>query len=185
MKGNKIMKKMISVLLVLALSLCMGITAFAADIEADGGEASADVKGTYVSGGTKSTVYSVDVTWGSMEFTYTSYFIGNWNPDTHQYDDSTDAKWTCDADANKITITNHSNTNVLATPSFTGSGTGIGIVNAEFDKTNIFLTSAVGKTPENASTGSFFLTLSGQLNDDVEALTVIGSVTVTITEETD
>ncbi len=179
------MKKMISVLLVLTLSLCMGITAFAAEIEEDGGEARADVKGTYVSGGTETTVYSVDVTWGSMEFTYTSYFIGNWNPETHQYDDSTDANWTCDADANKITVTNHSNTNVSATPSYTGSGASIGIVNPEFDKTHIFLTSAVGETLENAPTGSLFLTLSGQLNEDVDALTVIGSVTVTITEETD
>jgi hypothetical protein len=185
MKGNKIMKKMISVHLVLALSLCMGITAFAAEIDADGGEASADVKGTYVSGGDRATVYSVDVAWGSMEFTYTSYFIGNWNPDTHVYDDSTDAKWTCDADANKITVTNHSNTSVLATPSYTASGESIGIVNAEFDKENIYLASAVGKTMENAPTGSFLLTLSGQLNEDVEDLTVIGSVTVTITEETD
>lgn len=179
------MKKMISVLLVLALSLCMGITAFAADIETDGGKASADVKGTYVSGGTKSTVYSVDVTWGSMEFTYTSSFIGNWNPDTHTYDDSTDEKWTCDEDANKITVTNHSNTSILATPSYKGSEEGIGVVNAEFDEENIYLASAVGKTLANAPTGSFSLTLSGRLYDDVEALTVIGSVTVTITEESD
>lgn len=178
------MKKMISVLLVLALSLCMGITAFASDIEADGGKASADVKGTYVSGGTKSTVYSVDVTWGSMEFTYTSYFIGNWNPDTHTYDDSTEEKWTCDENANKITVTNHSNTHVLATFSYTSEGIHDSI-NGDFDKDEIFLLSAVDKPLAEASTGSSLLTLSGMLNDEEAVAVVIGSVTVTITEESD
>lgn len=179
------MKKMISVLLVLALSLCMGITAFAAEIDTEGGSASTDVKATYVLGGVEATVYSVDITWGSMEFTYTSAFIGNWNPDTHVYDNSTEEKWTCDEDANKITVTNHSNTSILATPSYIASGASIGTVSAGFDKEDIYLASAVGKTLENAPTGSFLLTLSGQLNEDVEVLTVIGSVTVTITEETD
>ncbi|MDD4414368.1 MAG: hypothetical protein PHR14_07470 [Oscillospiraceae bacterium] len=175
------MKKMISVLLVLALSLCLGINAFAVEIEEDGGEASADVKGTYVSGGTEATVYSVDITWGSMGFTYTSAFIGNWNPDTHVYDNSTEEKWTCDGNANKITVTNHSNANVEATLSYTPGGS-YSIIDGNFDKDTIYLETAVGKTTENASTGSSLLTLSGKLDEDTEASTVIGSVTVTINQ---
>ena len=50
----------------------------------------------------KSTVISVDVTWGSMQFTYN---VGDWDPDTHQYEGG----WTCDEDENKITVTNNSN----------------------------------------------------------------------------
>ena len=79
------MKKMISIILALMLSLCMSITAFAAEINIRDGSTSTDVKGTYVSGGSTATVYSVDVVWGSMEFTYTDAFTGTWNPVTHGY----------------------------------------------------------------------------------------------------
>ena len=60
----------------------------------------------------KSTVISVDVTWGSMEFTYN---VGDWDPDTHQYEGG----WTCDEDENKITVTNNSNIAIDVTCEYT------------------------------------------------------------------
>ncbi|HOB36058.1 MAG TPA: cohesin domain-containing protein [Candidatus Avimonas sp.] len=60
----------------------------------------------------KSTVISVDVTWGSMQFTYN---VVDWNPDTHQYEGG----WTCDEDNNKITVTNNSNIAIDVTCEYT------------------------------------------------------------------
>lgn len=171
------MKKMISVFLALALSLCMGTTAFAAGITTEGGSTSTDVKGTYVSGGTTATVYSVDVAWGSMEFTYTDAFAGNWNAGTHEYDGAVAAAWSCAADTNKITVTNHSNTAVFVSLTYTPGESFIGISGA-FSKSNISLTTAEGVSPEDAPTESSLLTLSGALSYGAGDSAVIGSVTV-------
>lgn len=168
---------MISVLLVLALSLCMGTTAFAAGITTEGGSTSTDVKGTYVPGGATATIYSVDVAWGSMEFTYTDAFEGTWNPNTHVYDGAIAAAWSCAADANKITVTNHSNTAVTAALDYTPGGSYAGITGS-FSKSTINLATADGVLPANAPSDNSLLTLSGALDNGVEASTVIGSVTV-------
>ena len=66
-----------------------------------------------------SDVYSVDVTWGAMEF---DYYPGGqvWNFSLHQWEsDSEDpAKWTVNNESNKITLANHSSTEVNASLSF-------------------------------------------------------------------
>ena len=66
------MKKILTLMLSLALLCVMAVPAMAADtIDRKGGSTSADVKGTYVPGSGTATVYSVDIAWGSLEFTYT------------------------------------------------------------------------------------------------------------------
>lgn len=65
------MKKTISVLLALVLILAMSTTAFAATIESSPGSQDIDVNAKYVDGVSAPTKYSVDVSWGAMEFTYT------------------------------------------------------------------------------------------------------------------
>ncbi|MGI5850256.1 MAG: hypothetical protein ACOX8Q_09390 [Christensenellales bacterium] len=172
------MKKVLSILLVIALSLFIATTAFAEPIGTEGGSANKEVTGTYVSGGTEDTVYSVDVTWGSMEFTYTDSFIGTWNAITHQYDEPVAAAWSCASDANKITVTNHSNTPVTATMSYTPEAS-YTEVTSSFTKESISLATAVSTSLENAPTDSSLLTLSGAL-DNMANSTVIGSVTVTL-----
>lgn len=53
-------------------------------------------------------VYSVTIAWGSLQFEYQK---GAWNPTTHQYD--TNGQWVVPTgDANKVTVTNHSNLGV-------------------------------------------------------------------------
>ena len=49
------------------------------------GSYSAEVKGTYQPGGSGAVVYSVDIAWTDMSFTYTGAGEGTWNPETHQY----------------------------------------------------------------------------------------------------
>lgn len=182
MKGNKTMKKMMSVLLVLALTLCMGMTVFAAPaggITQSGGSAAHDVNATYQAGGSAATIYSVDVTWGSMGFTYTDAGAGTWNPNTHEYDGATAAAWSCPADDNKITLTNHSNTNVAATLSY-APGTSYNTINGIFSKGTISLATAVGTPSADAPTDDAMLTLTGILSSSITTSTKIGSVTVTL-----
>lgn len=172
------MKKTISILLVLVLALCASIPAFAADtITTGGGSATKDVKATYQPGDTP-TIYSVDITWGSMEFTYTDASKGTWDPNTHEYEGETEAAWSCEKDANKITVTNHSNTRIVAVLNYTASN-GFSGINGIFSKDSIELRSAEGTEPVNAPHGDSYLKLSGSLDSDVSGA-VIGTVTIII-----
>ena len=174
------MKKVLTIILSLALLSMASVTAFAASpITTNGGSDSAEVKGTYVAGGTATTVYSVDITWGSMEFTYTDASQGTWNPQTHQYDDIVAANWSCAADANKIEVTNHSNAAVNAQFSY-ASESGYSEINGTFSKNTLDLGSAVGTEVSNAPSGSVTLSLTGELSSDTSASTKIGTVTVTL-----
>ncbi len=174
------MKKVLTIILTLALLSMTSVTAFAASpITANGGSDSADVKGTYVAGGTATTVYSVDITWGSMDFTYTDASQGTWNPQTHQYDDAASAKWSCAADANKIEVTNHSNAAVNAQFSY-ASESGYSGINGTFSKNTLNLDTAVGTAFSSAPSGSVTLSLTGELSSETAANTKIGTVTVTL-----
>lgn len=108
------MKKTIAIVLALALLLSLTITAFAATVEGSNESVSQVVKGTYTAKETR-TVYSVDITWSTMEFTYNEAYKGEWNPTTHKYENATEAGWT---GTGTVTVTNHSNTAITATPSY-------------------------------------------------------------------
>ena len=111
------MKKLVSMLAVAALTCAMGTTAFAADQDGvNTGSYSADVKGTYQAGSSGAVVYSVDIAWTDMSFTYTGAGEGTWDPETHQYSGSSEGAWTASDDS--ITVTNHSNAAVKATASY-------------------------------------------------------------------
>lgn len=96
------MKKMLAMILALAMVLSMSVVAFAETIKQDGDKDVGDVK-VNVSGGVADT-YHVVVTWESLNF---AYAYSNWDPETHSYKGS----WTGDVDAD-ITVENHSNVKV-------------------------------------------------------------------------
>lgn len=131
------MKKGFAWMLALALMLGTGTTAMAANNKAtiteDKGTATAPVTGTYVLSGDQ-TVYNVDITWEDLSFTYNEEAKGIWNPTTHTYDgEKKEAGW-----ENKtavITIKNHSNTDVAATPSYKAEE-GFADVNMQFSNSN-------------------------------------------------
>ena len=112
------MKKSFAWILALALVMSMSVTAFAADQTNVGtGSYSADVTGTYVEGTTASgTVYSVDIAWAGMSFTYHAEKAPVWDVTDHTYSEATPAYWEGEG---TITVTNHSNAVILAKSSYT------------------------------------------------------------------
>lgn len=184
------MKKIITTVATIVMVLSMGtMTAFAGTpIESVGGASSAEVKGSYKAGTKADTVYSVDVQWGSMEFTYTGASQGTWNPEDHTYTGKTEAAWTNATNANKITVTNHSNAAVKATLKYDKDANFDGITgvfteaNGTADDGIMDIESAVGTETTAAPTASATLGLSGELASNTTSNTKIGNVTVTITE---
>ena len=175
------MKKIVALALALALALSLAtVSASAETISGFGSTASHDVKATYQSGGTGGTVYSVDITWGSMEFTYTAASAGTWDPETHSTSGGGSGTWAPKTtDGDKITVTNHSNTGVTASLTYTPVSIYSGI-SGSFDQASLSLATAVGTTVSAAPTGTAKLTLSGALDSSVAAGTKIGTITVTL-----
>lgn len=172
------MKKLFVLLLAFSLLCAMAIPAFAdSPITAIGGSDTATVTGSYVSG-SSSTVYSVDISWGSMAFTYVDASQGSWNPATHEYDDAVEAHWSCDEGDNTVTVTNHSNAAVRATLAYTPAA-GYTAIQGSFSNATLDLVTAVGTERTNAPTASATLTLTGALPAGTNNVT-IGTVTITL-----
>lgn len=172
------MKKALAILLTLAL-MCAGLTVFAGSATVSSpGDTTIDVQGKYAASAPPATVYHVDVSWGSMKFTYNAKTLGSWDPSTHSYVEGSEASWTCDTDANVITVENHSNAGITASFNF-GAEEGFN-VQGVFSNGSLTLDTAEGKTLEDTPTGTTALTISGELDSSVEDFTQIGTVTVTI-----
>ena len=171
------MKKLVSMLAVAALTCAMGTTAFAAD--QDGvktGDYTADVKGTYQAGGSGAVVYSVDIAWTDMSFTYTGAGEGTWDPETHQYSGSSEGAWTASNDS--ITVTNHSNAAVKATASYQAE-TGYESTTMTFGNNEATVATAVDTTVQNAPSATITVTPGGTLAESANG-GKIGTITVSI-----
>ena len=145
------------------------VTAFAADATTINGEsrtATKAVKASYHSGAGGGTVYSVDITWGNMAFTYSEGSSPTWDPETHT--------------SSQGGVTNHSNTGVTANLIYTPEATFAGISGSFGDKSTMNLATAVGTTVGNAPKDTAELTLSGALDSKVTSSTTVGTITVTI-----
>lgn len=177
------MKKKLALVLTLAMVFSLAPLSAYADtkstINTANGTASCDVKATYVAGSSGGTVYSVDIVWGDMAFTYTEG-AGRWNPATHETTGAGGGIWTVDnSGGNRIIVTNHSNAEITASIDYTPASSYEGITGS-FDKAGIRLDSAVGTTVGNAPSGFAELTLDGALDSATAAGTTIGTITVTL-----
>lgn len=107
---------------------------------------------------------SVNISWGSMNFTYSDEQVN-----------SADKGWTCDEHANEITVENQGTKAIKATVAFTKSSTASNITNVSgsFGELNAMTLNATGKH-------TFTLTLTGKPDGALDGVT-IGQVTVTIT----
>ena len=177
------MKKKTALVLTLAMVFSLApLSAYADTIGTAGGTASHDVTATYTTdstGGAGGTVYSVDIAWGDMEFTYTAA-AGVWDPVTHTITGADGGTWSAtNTGGNQIKVTNHSNTAVTATFSY-AAASGYEGISGSFDKTSLDLATAVGTEVSNAPKDSAALTLSGALDSATAASTKIGTITVTL-----
>lgn len=177
------MKKKTALVLTLAMVFSLApLSAYADTIDRVGGTASHDVTATYVdgsSGGAGGAVYSVDITWGDMAFTYTAE-AGIWDPTTHKTTGAEGGVWKVDKDGgNTITVTNHSNTDVTAAFSYAADAGFTGI-SGSFDNALLNLPTAVGTAVEAAPKGTAALTLTGALDSAATTSTKIGTITVTL-----
>ena len=179
-------KKALTLCVATILGLSSGTVAMAATIDSAGGTDSHAVYGTYQPEGAVATVYSVAVSWGSMEFTYTDGAVSKkWNPSTHQYTESVgEGSWSNQDGANKVTVTNRSNKALTATVEAATSDSYAGT--AKVDKASLSLadasTGATTTVAGTASTASTTISLSGALTDKNANKAKIGSVTVKIAD---
>lgn len=176
-------KKKTALVLTLAMVFSLApLSAYADTITSVGSSASHDVTATYradSSGGAGGTVYSVDITWGDMAFTYTAE-AGIWDPATHKTTDAEGGVWTVDKDGgNTITVTNHSNTGVTAAFSYAAAD-GFGDISGSFDHDSLTLQTAVGTAVEAAPKATTSLSLNGALGSTTADNTKIGTITVTL-----
>ena len=158
------MKRSLSFPLAVAAALALSTPVLAANVTAGQGSVPIDVYARYQDGSTTGTVYSVDITWGDMQFTYAKSGALVWNPNDHTYTDDTTSNW--QAEGNTITVTNHSNTEVTANFSFAP------LANVTDRKAHV-------SDYAGADSVSSVLTLSGSYTGE-EEYAKVGTVTIEI-----
>ena len=153
------MRKLITIIaLVLTVALCASFAASAETLTSLT-STSKDVTITYNSNtpDTSVVVYSVDVTWTDVAFTYNAGTTV-WNPSTHEYDaPGASASW-ADGEGS-VKVTNHSNAAVKVTVSFITANNGsadVAVSNGTFT-----LATAVDTAKASAPTNTATLTASG------------------------
>ena len=173
------MKKLFSILLVVAMMATMSLTAFAETYGAEGG--SHDVNAVYQEG-SKSMVYSVDVTWGAMNFTYTAT-AQTWDDENHVWIDGASGGWSVVDNSNTITLENHSSGAVKATFSFAAENNS-GVTGGTFAATGLADNAlTLGAPTENVKAVTAYTVTfmpAGALASTFTSSAKIGSITITI-----
>lgn len=130
------------------------------------------VNGTYTDYLEAQKVISADVAWESMKFTYAKEQQGTWNPEKHSYEGAVkEAGWI--KNNAKITLTNHSNTELTADFSFepaTDACTG------NFTQEKMTLATAEETAYENAPSDESIFTISGEMASDADSS--LGTISV-------
>lgn len=196
------MKKLGALLMALVMVLSLSVTAFAADpadktvmdLSDENKTASHDVLGKVVGDDTTAKKYSVDVTWGSMVFTYD---IGSnaaeWDPETHTYGSKTSGGnlWSVAnaADA-QVTVTNHSNAAVNVAFAFSDAAYTTVTASLKNGDTNLVTSGATLATAENtlpaeAPSVTGTVSLTGSVPTTMADNTKLFTLTVTLSEVSD
>ena len=147
------------------------------------GSASVTLEGIYEPLEEGDTVYSVTVTWGDLEYTYSEGANGTWDPSTHTYQNGTSSGWDWEEESNKIAATNHSNAAVDIFLEATTKGNVEGGFysqtkgGTETAENTLHLDTAVGTTVENAPTEETYYQITG---GSIQESGPIGSITITL-----
>ncbi len=167
------MKKVFAILLALTLVLSLSTTALAAGT----GDYQQTVTGSYKEGTAADTVYSVDISWSDLSFTYTAPAAGTWNPTTLKYDGAaTQGTW---SGTGTITVKNRSNTAITAVPTY-AAATGYETAAMEFSTATLNVANAdTGAATGTEQSGTITVTPSGTLPENTSNA-VIGTIILTI-----
>lgn len=169
------MKKRVFVIFAWLMVLTLSLSAVADTIST--GEKDIDVEARYQDSTTVGTVYSVDISWGTMQFTYTERGTKEWNPDDHSYTESTTTSWT--ASGNTVTVVNHSNAEVTASFAFEALEA-YNTLTGTFDVASKSLKAGAVGGYDTADKVTAKLSLSGTLPESLTKFTKVGEITVTI-----
>ena len=167
--------------LVLSVALFASFAASAADTSKIGiGSDSRDIICNFEAASVDKTtvIYSVDVTWDDVEFTYNAGEL-QWNPEKHDYTSvKEDGSWS--NNGGKITVTNHSNAGVaVAVSTEAASGQNVSFTIADADK-SFTLATAVETTVAGAPSKEVTFTANGTPTAS-GTQAKIGTITVAIT----
>lgn len=162
-------------LAVSAALLVSGTLASAQTIDSVPNSHSIPVQARYQCLAPSATVYSVDVEWEELQFTYTHTGTKTWNPQTHQYHLEASGQWS--SKGNQFTVTNHSNASVQVNFDFDSQDNH---VTGSFSNPLLSLPTAEEKPVDDPQlTGVSALSLSGEYRGS-SSFSRIGAVTVTI-----
>lgn len=118
------MRKFMMFLFAIGLLMGTSIPAFAAENIGRNESREIDVTAKYDSSTSTPNVYSVDIDWSSMTFTYTQSETKKWNASDHSYSTVSEGGW--DKTSATVTVTNHSNVSVNVDLTYTAvAGTGV------------------------------------------------------------
>lgn len=179
------MKKLFCILMAVAMMTIISSNTFAATIETSTGTDSADVKAKYNST-IPADVYSVDVTWGAMEFDYNAGGQ-KWDTETHKWvaNEEAPAGWEVKNSSNTITIANHSSKAVNANFAFSANSEYTALEGG-FTYNNAALTAALELERPKADTNAKEYVVSFNPNGSIPtthsstAYAKIGTITITI-----
>ena len=176
------MKKIVTLILTIILIMSISVPAFATeamDTVGQNGAKDINVTAKYDSSTEMPNVYSVDIEWSSMTFTYTQKDTKTWNAADHSYNTSSEGAW--DKTTATITVTNHSNVAVNTNVAYTAVEE-TGITGTVTDAASV-LDAGVEGNYDGADSHTATLTISGTPNDTVtsDGITV-GTIKVTIGE---
>lgn len=173
------MKRIIATTLTLAIGFGMSATALAAETVGQNGRQDIDVKAKYSDAVTTPDVYSIDIQWDNMTFTYSEAGTMDWNPATHTYTENVTAGW--DKDSADVTVMNHSNVPVDVSFGYVPEDS-YGITTALTDIENaVNLKAAMEGNLTDIPSVTVTLTVSGTPNKNVtEEGVVVGTITVKI-----
>ena len=180
------MKKVLSIVLAIAMIASMATVAFANSMVGENaaatGNSEAPVYGTYtINDENRTDMFKVEVLWGSMEFTYTEA-AEQWNTTEHTWDTAEVGTWAPAAtDANKVILKNHSSEGVTVGLAFTDDVDDEATIVGTFDKASIALDAVAGEgTAAVVDEDAALLSLVGDYNDEEAVKVEIGTVTATI-----
>ncbi len=141
-----------------------------------------DVEAKYCDGTEAPDVYSLDVTWGAMQFTYQTSGTKKWNPANHSYDGNVTGHWNAGSGTdgnNRITVVNHSNVAVNVVFAYE-KAEGFDGIKGAFTVNSDRLEAGVEGMYDSADSVSTELTLSGTLSGNVTEFTKVGSITISL-----